>query len=257
MRADHLIHNNQDELVKSLAISLAEYEGKNPLVIISEDSRQLNKFPQRAKVKIQSMNDILTRMKRNTFSEVTSDQTSSNLDIDEKYTQAEIEAVCRIQNFWRSRIPKLKQRREYIQSPEAKAIEFFIALSSRRPNSVAFKALLVTRGVALSLGFPKLREKIAEQHKIIMSSIMNTELPDQLGETLDAALRLNSQANEQLKIAMDHMSEERLGPLMSQESLRNSLDLVEKAIGEIEQGIHEAKGMIDEVQYVSGSVHSS
>lgn len=247
MRADHLKHNNQDELVKNLANSLAEYEGKNPLVIVSEDSRQVNKFPKRAGVKIRSMNDILTQMKRTKISEVTTGENASDLNTDEKNTQAETEAVCRIQKFWRFRITKLKQHREYVQSPQAKVIGFFIALSSRRPTPVAFKALLVTKGVTLHLKFPKLRERIAEQHKAIMSSIMNTEMPDQLGETLDEALRLNSQVNEKLKTAMDHMSEARLSALTSQESLRHTFDFVEKAIGEIERGIQGAKEMIDEV----------
>lgn len=260
MRADHLKYHKQDEREKILANSLAEYEGKNPLVIISEDSQQINRFPKRAGVKIRSMNDILALMKRNTVSEVTIGKSPSDLNTDENYTPAEIEAICRIQKFWRSRIPKLKQHREYMQSPEAKAIEYFIALSSHRPTPVVIKALLVTSGVALYLKFPKLRESIAEQHKAIMSSIMKTEIPDQLGETLDEALRLNGQSNEKLKTAMDHMSEERLEALLaSQESLRDTLDLaiqeslrdtfdfVEKALGEIERGIHGVSNMIEEV----------
>ena len=247
MRAVHLKYHNKDELVKNLANSLAEYEGKNPLVIISEDPRQLNKFPKSAGVKMRSMNDILTLMKRKTVSEVTNGKSSSDSNTDENYTLAETEAVRRIQKFWRSRIPKLKQHREYMQSPEAKVIGSFIALSSRRPTSIAIKALLVTRGVALYLRFPKLRESIAEQHKAIMSSIMKTEISDQLSGTLDEALRLNGQVNEKLKTAMDLMSEKRLGALESQESLRDTLDFVEKALEEIEGGIHGVSNMIEEV----------
>lgn len=240
-------HKYQEELGQKLAYSLAKYEGKNSLVVISEDSQQLNKFPKRAGVITRSMNDILTLMKRHTFSESAAGNISSGLTTEENYTQAETEAVCRIQKFWRARIPKLKQHREYMQSLEAKVFGFFIALGSRRSAPVAFKALLVTRGVTLQLRFPNFRETIAEQHKTIMSYFINTDLPDQLGEILDDALHLNSQVNEMLKTVMDHMSEERLGALISEESLRDTLDLVEKDIGDIERGIQGARKMIDEV----------
>lgn len=248
MHADHLKHNNQDELVQNLAISSAEYAGKNPLVIISEDSRQLNKFPKSAGVKRRSMNDIFTLMKQNTSSAASTGSISSDLNADEKYTQVETEAVCRIQRFWRAWIPKLKQNRAYMQTPEAKAIGFFFTLSSRRPNTpIAYKALLFTRGVTLHLKLPKFREMIAEQHRTIMSSIVNTEIPDQLGEILDEALQLSSQVNEILKAATDRMTEERLSTLTSQESLLDTLDFVENAIGDVERGIQGAGKMIDEV----------
>lgn len=247
MRAENLKHKSQDELARNLAFSLAEYEGKNSLVIISEDSRQSNTFQKGAGVTTRSMNDILTLMKRRTFSESTASKISSGLTTNENYTQGETEAICRIQKFWRSRIPKLKQHREYMRSPKAKAIEFFIRLSSRRAAPVAFKALLVTRGVTLHLKFPKLREMIAEQHNITMSCLINTEIPDQLSETLDDALQLNSQANETLKAATDHMSEEHLRVLTSEESLRDTLNFVEKAIGDIERGIERVRRLIDEI----------
>lgn len=234
MRADHLKHKTQNELAQNLALSLAKYEGKNSLVIITEDSRQLNTFQKEAGVTTRSANDILTLMKLDTSSNLTG----------ENYTQAENEAICRIQQFWRSRIPKLKQHREYMQSPDAKVIEFFITLSSRHPTPLSLRALLVTRGVTLHLRLPKLREMIAEQHQTIISCLMDTEIPDQLRETLDEALQLNSRLNETLKSAMDRMSEERLGALISEESLRNTLDSVEKEIGNIERGMDRAKNMI-------------
>ena len=247
MHADHLKHTSQDELVQNLAISFAEYAGKNPLVIISEDSRQLNKFPKRAGVELRSMNDIFTLMQQDAFSEVPTGMISSDLNTNDHYTQVETDAVCRIQRFWRSRIPKLKQHRAYMQTPEAKVIGFFMTLSSRRPTPTAFRALLLTRGVMLHLKFPEFREMMAEQHRTIMSCIMNTEIPDQLGEILDEALRLNSQVNETLKAAIDRMSEERLGALTSQDGLRDTLDFVENAIGDVERGIQGARKMIDDV----------
>ena len=249
MRAEHLKHKTEDDLAQKLASSLAEYEGKNSLVIISEDLRQLNKFQKGAGVTIRSMSDIFKLIKHRTISGDPPSTGSSASITDENYTQAETEAVGRIQKFWRSRIPKLKQHREYVQSPEAKAIGFFITLSSRRPTPIAFKALLVTRGVTLHLRFPKLREMIAEQHTIIMKSLMNTEIPDQLGEILDDALQLNTRVNETLMQAMDHMSEDCLlaGPSSSEESLRDLFDSVENTIGEVERGIENVRKIVDEV----------
>jgi len=253
IRADHLEHKNPDELGQKLPSSFAMYEGKNPLVIVSNEPRQsqsFGKFQNEAGVTTCSMDDVRSIMIHPTSPDTTAGKTSSSTILDEKFTQAETKAVGRIQNFWRSSIPKVKLRREYMRSSEAQAIQLYIDLGSRYSAPVALRALLVSRGVAAYLRFPVLQDLVAEQHKITMSYVMDADVSDQSNETLGDALQLVSQLSCSLEKAVEQMSEEVLGKLLSGGMLPNiqdAMDFVEKAIEDTEKGILKAKKMIDEV----------
>ncbi len=253
VRADHLEHKNPDELGKKLASSFAMYEGKNPLVIVSKDPSRLqsfSKFQNEAGVTTRSMDDVRSLMIRPTSPDTTTGKTSSSTILDEKYTQAETEAVGRIQTFWRSSIPKVKLCREYMLSSEAQAIQFYIGLGSRHSAPVALRALLVSRGVAAHLRFPVLRDSIAEQHKTTLSCVMDAEVSDQSNETIDDALQLVSQLSHSLEKAVEQMSEEHLGKLLSGGILSNmqdAMNLVEKAIEDAEGGMVKARKMTNEM----------
>lgn len=253
IRADHLEHKNPDELCQKLPFSFAMYEGKNPLVIVLKDPRQpqpFSKFQNEAGVTTRSMDDVRSLMIRPTSTDTTTGKTSSSTIIDEKYTQAETEAVGRIQIFWRSSIPKVKLRREYMRSAEAQAIQSYIDLGLRHSAPVALRALLVSRGVAAHLRFPVLRDSIAEQRKATMSCVMDAEVFDQSNEILDDALQLVSQLDHSLEKAVEQMSEEHLGRLLSGGMLSNvqdTINFVEKAIENAERGMVKAKKMTDEI----------
>jgi len=253
VRADHLEHKNPDELGQKLPSSFAMYEGKNPLVIVSKDPRQsqsFSKLQNEAGVKTCSMDDVRSLMIHPTSPNTTTGKTSSSTILDGKYTQAETQAVGRIQIFWRSSIPKVKLRREYMRSSEAQAIQLYIDLGSRHSAPVALRALLVSRGVAAYLRFPVLRDSIAEQHKTTMSCVMDAEVSDQSNETLGDALQLVSQLSNSLEKGVEQMSEEPLGKLLSGGMLPNvqdAMDFVEKAIEDAEEGMLKAKKMIDEM----------
>ncbi len=202
VRADHLEHKNPDELRQKLPSSFAMYEGKNPLVIVSNDPRQLqsfSKFQNEAGVTTRSMDDVRSLMMRPTSPDTSTGKTSPSTILDEKYTLAETEAVGRIQAFWRSSIPKVKLRREYMLSSEAQAIQFYIDLGSRHSAPIALRTLLVSRGVAAHLRFPVLQDSIVEQHKTTMSCVMDAEVSDQSNETLDDALQLVSRLGHSLE----------------------------------------------------------
>lgn len=255
VRADHLEHKNPDELGQKLPSSFSMYEGKNPLVIVLKDSRQpqpFSKFQNKAGVTTRSMDNVCSLMIRPTSTDTTTGKTSSSTVLDEKYTQAETEAVCRIQIFWRSSIPKVKLRREHMRSPEAQAIQFYIDLGLQHSAPVALRALLVSRSVAAQLRFPVLRYSIAEQHKTTMSCVMDAEVSDQSNETLDDAMQLVSQLDHLLEKAVEQMSEKHLGKLLSGGMLSNvqdAMNFVEKAIEDAERGVAKAKKMTDEMRY--------
>lgn len=193
------------------------------------------------------MKDILAFMESST-SESAAGKVSTATSTDEEYTPAETEAISRIQRFWRSHIPKVKQHREYMRSPKGQAIQFYIDLSSQHSFPIRSKVVLVSRGVAARLRFPELRDLIAEQHKRTMSCLTNTETPTQLNETLDDAVQSITRLNHLLKEATDHMAEERLGLLsMGEGSLEDTMRLVERLIGDVEQEVEEVRIMIDEI----------
>lgn len=193
------------------------------------------------------MKDILALMER-PASESVAGKIFSVTSTDEKYTPAETEAISRIQRFWRSHIPTVKQHREYMRSSKAQAIQFYIDLSSRHSIPITSRAVLVSRGVAAHLRFPELRDLIAEQHKRTMSCLTNTEVPTQPNETLDDAVQSITRLNHLLKEAMDHMAEERLGLSMSEGNLQDAMRLVERLVGDVERKVEEVKEIIDEIE---------
>lgn len=245
-RADHLEHKTLGELGQKLPPSFAMYEGKNPLIIVSNDPRQIEPFGKlqnQAGVTYRSMDDVRSLIMLSPSFNTSTGNTSPSTVLDEKYTQAETEAVGRIQAFWRSSIPKVKLRREYMLSPEAQAIQFYMDLGSRHSAPIAFRALLVSRAVAAHLKIPGLQDSVAELHKTVMSCIMDAdaEVSDQSNEKLDDALQLLGRLGHSLGEAVERMSEENLGKLSE---MQDVIDLVEKAIRDAEGGMTEAKELM-------------
>lgn len=79
---------------------------------------------------------------------------------------------------------------------------------------------------------------------------MDAEVSDQSNETIDDALQLVSQLSHSLEKAVEQMSEEHLGKLLSGGILSNmqdAMNLVEKAIEDAEGGMVKARKMTNEM----------
>ena len=228
------------------------YEDKNPLVIVSRDlSKDLHpknlssKLRKEAGLTTRSLDDVHSLMIRSEVDSAVSE--TPDMVVDEKYTKVEIEATNRIQTFWRSSIPKFKLRQQYLTSSKAQAIQFFVDMGLRHSTPIGLRALLVSRGVEARLRLPILRDSITEQHRATMSCVVGVEISDQSSEILDNALQLISLLDHSLDTAVEQMSEENLGKLLSRgmlSNVENAVKSTEKTIKDVEEGLAKVKDMI-------------
>lgn len=228
------------------------YEDKNLLVIVSRDlSKDLHqknlssKFRKEAGVTTRSIDDVHSLMIRSTLDNTAGK--TPDITVDEKYAKVEIEAASRIQIFWRSIVPKFKLRQQYIMSPKAQAIQFYIDMGLRHSAPIELRALLVSRGVEAHLRLPILRDSITEQRKATMSCVIDGEISDQSSQILDNALQMISQLDHSLDTAVEGMSEGNLGKFLSRGMLSNvqgAMKVMEKTIKDVEEGVVKVRDMI-------------
>lgn len=253
MNSDGLIHFFPHELGNKLVSSFATYDGKDGLVIVGNDPHsplQFSKYPRHKEVAHLSMDDIRSSVARlRSTNDITQSEISSSMSHDD-YTQEEVKAAGRIQYFWRSRIPKVKQRRQHMLSAEARAVQFYIDMGSRCAAPVALRGLLISRAATAYLKLPHLQTSIAEMQANAMSQVMEVEVSNQLDEKFDIVVRLLKNLEKSSETAVDLISEDKLARNLTAGAIlkvKNSLKTVEKSIESVEAGLLKAKTMIEEM----------
>lgn len=258
LRAEDLKHRNQIELTHSLTRVLARYEQRNALVIVSRNPQQvapLTDIQRRAGVTIRSMDEIFALMRPS----ISSEPSMGALTSDVLPPGRETQAIRQIQTWWRSRIPQVRQRRTYMESQDAKAIQFFIDLGTRHHAPIALRAILVSQGVAVYLQISAFREQIAQLRQRIMSCLLltNTDIPTTdvpLTETLDNAVHLIASLERDLKEASGvHMSPEILGREIENGTVDELMNFVEVLILDVELRVEEAEILIETIEECQSS----
>lgn len=176
----------------------------------------------------------------------------------QEYTAAETEAITRIQRSWRSCYRKIKDRRSYMQRPEARAIAHFISLGAQCPatlsfiDKVAFRALLISKGVLTSLKLADARDTLSKLHKDAMTCAEEVEISTELFASVDDVLHRNRDVETLLKNVEEKTSEEYLTDLVREgvlSVLETQMKDVEKTLVQAEELMLQARKMLDTVSH--------
>ena len=220
VRAYHLKTSDPAEIAPKLASSFSRYNGKDSLIVVIKDRKKRSPY-----YKIQQhygLSSLLfdqlrpqipTPVPAQDFAEFSA--TSADLS-HEEYTKFETQAASKIQDFWRAYSHKLKNRRLYMQLPEARAIAHFISLGAECPptlnfiGGLAFREVLISKGVAMSLRLALARGVLSSSQKDAMECLDKAEMSMGLLESVDDVLCRNLQADTLLRKAEERMLDKRI-----------------------------------------------
>ena len=157
-----------------------------------------------------------------------------------EYTARELEAVTRIKEFWRKRLPGLLQRRKYQSTPEGHVFRRYSDLCGSRPSNPKFYIALLSSGVEVSLKVDNIRVALRHKYGSIMKDIEVANPSEDTYEKLDNYLQrirdleceLNNQANRMSISGLAKVLEK--GKLRE---LRQVLGAVEASIAAAESGL--------------------
>ena len=261
IRAYHLRYSTLAEITPKLATSFSKYNGKDALIVVVKDRSKGSPF------------SILERqpgMRNVLFDQIcpqpsipavaaTSADLSPSTPTDspeEEYTPAETEATTKIQRQWRSYSRKIKNRRSYMELPEARAIAHFISLGAECPATLAFidgvalRDTLISKGVTMSLRLAEARDTLSKVQKDAMRCVDNVKLSTEMFKTIDDVLHGNSQVETLLRSVEEKMSDECIVGVVKMGSLtalEKAMQDVEDIVAEAEQMMLETRNMVDAV----------
>lgn len=250
VKSFNLMYDDANELGEKLLSSFISYESKDMLVIVAEDLRKpklLNKIPYQTKVEIISMEALHLRT-MHSVSDSSSNKYPSGLIPDEKYIKEELEAVRQIQHFWRSKFPKIKQRRQHMQSAEAQVVQKFVDLGTQYSVPLALRALFITKAVEAHLKLPNLQVSIAQKRETLMSWILTVEISDHFNEVFETAVQLLSELDEWVGDALALISTENLGSLLKTDDLtqvKGAIENVENISSDTQDGLMTAEKIME------------
>ena len=258
VRAYHFRSPTPLEIVPKLAPSFLNYNGKDALVVVIKDRSKGSPFfkiEHQTGTKTVSFDQLCPRTPIPAASPDLPSSTPTE-DLQEEYTPAERETITKFQRLWRSYSRKIKNRRSYMQLPEARAIAHFISLGTECPpalrfiDGVAFRNTLVSKGVAMSLRLAVARDTLSKLQKDAMRCVDNAELGIEMFQTIDDVLHRNIQVETLLRSVEEKMSDEciegvvKMGVLTV---LAKAMKDVEDMVAEAEQVMLETRNMVDAV----------
>ena len=120
-----------------------------------------------------------------------------------EHTARELEAVAKIREFWRKRLPGLLQRRKYLSTPEGQIFRRYSELCTLHRSSPKTYIALLSSGVEACLKVDNIRVALQHQYGSIMRDIEVANPSEDAYEKLDNYLQrvrdleceLNNQAN--------------------------------------------------------------
>ena len=266
VRAHHFRGPTPYDITAKLEPSFLRYSGKDCLVVVIKHHIKDTRFPRlehQPGVKSVSFDHICPPTPTSaTTPALTDNPPSTSTDSSQQeYTTAELEAITKIQRLWRSCHRKVKDRRSYMQLPEARAVARFIALGAKCPatlsfvDRVALRGLLIAQGVAASLKLADVRGTLSKLQEDAMSCAEYVDISTQLFESVDEVLGRIRDVDALLGKAEEKMSEGYLEGLIKEgraSDLEKALNEVESVIANIEQSMLETRKMISTVSGGSG-----
>ena len=258
VRAYHFRSPNPLEIVPKLAPSFLNYNGKDALVVVIKDRSKGSPFfkiEHQTGTKTVSFDQLCPWTPTPAASTDVPPSTPTE-DLQVEYTPAERETITRFQRLWRSYSRKIKNRRSYMQLPEARAIAHFISLGTECPptfsfiDGVAFRDTLISKGVAMSLRLAVAHDTLSKLEKDAMTCIENVEITQGVDESVDRILGRDRDIKALLEKAEEKITDECLVGLVKlgvPSVLEKAMKDVEDIVAEAEQEILETRDMVDAV----------
>ena len=252
VRAYHLKTSDPAEIAPKLASSFSRYNGKDAMTVVIKDRKKrspFSKLEQQHGVGSVLFDQLLPQVPTLAPAQVfaTFPPTSSD-PLHEEYTKVETQAASKIQDFWRAYSHRIKIRRSYMQLPEARAIARFISLGAECPAAlsfigrVAFREVLISKGVAMSLRLVLARSVLTSLQKDATAFLDKAELSTGLLESVDDVLRRNLQADTLLREAEEKMSDKRIVEIVKE----GVLFILEEEMGMVEEILVAAERILTE-----------
>lgn len=247
-----------DKLGHKLASIFANYQGRNALVIVpkSQSQHHMAALQKQPNVKTMTIEYFRSLMLPSIIT-ISSTNPTSNTEAEktEQYSATEINAIRKIQECWRSWIPRIKQHRLHMQTPEAQVVARFVSLSKQCSANLPTRKLLVSNGVAAQMDVVAKQLALSEQKKTAIACTEDLELPTESYESVDNILHHIGRLENSLKEAARIMSEEHMLRLIGEGNLSNLEDAVREVEGIIrdaEEGTLNVRRMIGDVSRYRG-----
>ena len=263
VRAYHLKTSDPAEIAPKLASSFSKYNGKDALIVVIKDRKKRSPFSNLEQhygvssvLFDQLRPQISTLAPAQVFAEILPTSADS---LHEEYTKVETQAASKIQDFWRAYSHKMEHRRLYMQLPEARAIAHFISLGAECPATlsyigrVAFREVLTSKGVAMSLRLVLARGVLSNSQKDAMACFEKAEISTGLLESVDDVLRRNLQADTLLRKAEERMSDKRISEIVK----AGVLSILEEEMGMVEGVLVDAERILTETGEILDAVSRS
>ncbi len=206
-----LQHETIGELGRKLALSFVKYGDKNKIQLVTRDSSQEHHFRYlhlEPGVEYRSMSDIRLRLPRRDSMHLSPAKPSSNLLNHEStcsfgkdsysttgnkaicYTAAELQALTKIQQWWKRCLPKLSQHRRFLSSPKGQASKYYTKFCAKYNSEPVIRNYLLSKGVEVYSKVITLQYSRSEQLGYVLHLIENANLSDDSSyEDMDAFLR--------------------------------------------------------------------
>ena len=193
-----LEHETIGELGRKIALSLGKYGDKNKIQLVTKDSSQEHPFIYlhlEPGVEHRSMSDIRLRLPRHDsmhlsptkpFDPLDHEHTSSSKKnsydtIGNKamcYTKSEIQAVTKIQQWWKRCLPKLSHRKRFLSSPGGQAYKHYAKLCAKHTTEPAIRNYLLSKGYIVYSKVITLQLSQSDQLEYVLRLIEDADLTD-------------------------------------------------------------------------------
>ena len=257
-----LEHETIDELGRKLALSLVKYGDKNNIQLVTNDSSQENHFiylHSEPGVERRSMSDIRLRLPRRdsmhlsptkpSFDPLNQEHTyASGKDSystigDEAmcYTESEIQAATKVQQWWKRWLPKLSQRRRFLSSPKGQAYKSYAKLCAKHTSEPAIRKYLLSKGYLVYSKVITLQLSQSDQLEYVLRLMEDADLTDDSSyEKMDELLGEARWLGTILENEAGKMSTKMLGKFVERGNLvelRRVIEAVETTLNDVEQGL--------------------
>ena len=261
VRAYHLRTPTPFDITKKLADSFLKYDDMNALILVVKDRSKgspSSNLGRELSLKTVPFDQLCPRTPTAAAPEDSSRTLlSTSTDIPrEEYTAVEMVAIIKVQRLWRLCSLRLKNRRSYMQLPEARAVARLIALGEGCPptftsvDRVAFRQVLVSQGLATTSSLAVAHATLSKLQKDAMTCIETLDISTELFESVDDVLHQNSQVETLLKQADELMSDGSLVAVLSTgvlSKLEEAIKKAEETVAEAEQAMLETRKIVDAV----------
>ena len=250
-RAGQLWYHTEDVLCEKLRDSFAIYGDKNSLVIITQEAGQRHAFADiQKKLCLKSLSWEGLSASQSASKQAAPTRGSS---LTGQAPEKEVRAVEVIRRFWKSRWPKFQDRQSFMQKPMGKIVKALIDLATKDSATLPVRALLVSKGLKVRLGLPRVNGMLLETKKktfmCVENAVQSIDLPESIEEVLDQL----SEHQDKLKDAADKVSDKSLQVFFQNNHLYE-LGLV---LTEVECMLEETEDMVEKARKIVDSISTT